>query len=198
MKDNMKNMLDLMDDVLQEVISSRQDVVVTEPEPESKPEPVEEVTIDQLTKDWEEAQPKAEEKSRLWDTKVKPLEKKEEVYSYFKRRIITGPYLDVVLEHVFGIPREMTYEIEDDLTKEGFSTGHVGNKDRLIGEVELWKRVIATCERDKIEGDFYEDAYTILKRRMSSLNLMNVEEEKRELLNGEESVRKSCGRRKKI
>ena len=190
MKENMKNIQDIMDDVLQDVISNKKDVAVTEP----KPEKVE--SLEDLMNGWEAA--KAEEKPVLWDTTVKPLERKEEVYSYFKRRIITGPYLDAILEHVFGIPREMTYEIEADLTKEGFSTGHVGNKDRLICEVELWKRVIATCERDKIEGDFYEDAYTILKRRMSNLNLMNAEEEKRELLNGEESVRKSCGRRKKI
>ena len=194
MKDNMENMQDLMNDVLQEVITNRQKVVIAEPEPK----PVEDVTIDQLTKDWEEAQPKAEEKPRLWDTTVKPLEKKEEAYSYFKHRIITGPYLDAILENVFGIPRELTYQIEDDLTKEGFTTGHVGNKDRLIGEVELWKRVVATCERDKIEGDFYEDAYTILRRRMSSLNLMNAEEEKRELLNGDEAVRKSCKGRKRL
>lgn len=191
MKDNMKNMQDLMNDVLQEVISNRQKVVIAEPEPE----PVEEVTIDQLTKDWEEAQPKAEEKPRLWDTTVKPLEKKEEVYSYFKRKIITGPYLCVILENVFGVPHEMTYEIEDELTKEGFVPGHIRNKERLIADVELWKKVLATCERDKIDGSFYHDAGEILKSRMSSLNIMNAQEEKLEIARGEEAVRNSCRKR---
>lgn len=194
MKDNTENILAIMDYVVEDAKENRHEVVVPEPEP------VEEVTIDQLTKNWENSKAKVEEKkkSSVWDTTVKPLDKKEEVYSYFKRKIITGPYLCVILENVFGVPHEMTYEIEDELTKEGFVPGHIRNKERLIADVELWKRVLATCERDKIDGSFYHDAGEILKSRMSSLNIMNAYEEKLEISRGEEAVRNSCRGKRKI
>ena len=192
MKDNKKSLMDIMDDVIQDIETKRQEVTIQEPEP-PKPEKVE--SLDDLTKGWEEA--KAEEKPRFWDTTAKPLEKKEEVYTYFKRRIITGPYLCIILEHVFSVPHDVAYEIEADLIKGGFVPGHITLKDKIVAEVELWKRVIATCERDKIEGDFYEDAHHILRNRMSTMNTINAHEEKMEILSGEEAVRKSCkGRRK--
>lgn len=193
MKDNKKSLMDIMDDVIQDIETKRQEVVIQEPEP-PKPEKVE--SLEDLTKGWEAA--KAEEKPRLWDITAKPLEKKEEVYPYFKRRIITGPYLCIILEHVFSVPHDVAYEVEADLIKGGFVPGHITLKDRIVAEVELWKKVIATCERDKIEGDFYEDAHHILRNRMSTMNTINAHEEKMEILSGEEAVRKSCKGRKRL
>ena len=188
----MKDTSEIIDDVLQEVISNRQEVTIQEPEP-PKPEKVE--SLDDLTKYWEAA--KAEEKPRLWDTTAKPLEKKEEVYPYFKRRIITGPYLCIILEHVFSVPHDVAYEVEADLIKGGFVPGHITLKDKIVAEVELWKRVIATCERDKIEGDFYEDAHHILRNRLSDMNIMNAMADQRELGIGENVVRQTCKGKKK-
>jgi hypothetical protein len=184
----MKDIQNIMDDVIQEVTTKRQEVVITEPEPEK----VE--SLDDLLKGWEEAKPKAEDKKKpnIWNMNAKPLEKKEEVYSYFTRRIITGPYLCIILEHVFSVPHEMAYEIEAELTKDGLDSGFIPLRDKIIAEVELWKRVLAKCERDKIEGDFYEDAHKILGNRLSELNIINAHAEKMEIKNGEESVRKSC------
>ena len=194
MKDNKKNLMDIMDDVIQHIEEKRQEVTIAEQEP-PKPEKVE--SLDDLTKGWEDAKAKAEEKPRFWDTTAKPLEKKEEVYSYFKRRIITGPYLCIILEHVFSVPHDVAYEVEADLIKGGFVPGHITLKDKIVAEVELWKRVIATCERDKIEGDFYEDAHHILRNRLSDMNIMNAMADQRELGIGENVVRQTCKGKKK-
>ena len=199
MKDNTKNIQDIMDDVMNDIISSRNEMVTPEPKIE-KSEKVEKVeSLDDLMRGWTEStaalntRPQERKTRLVWNgSNSATIGKKEDVYPFFTKRIITGPYLQVILENVFSVPHEEACAIEADLTKKGLTSIHISLREKLEMEVDLWNRVIATCEANKIDGVFYEDAHGILRHRLSDLNLMNQRADQRELGIGENVVRQTC------
>lgn len=152
-------------------------------------------TLDQLESNWRMAKRKSEEERHptpKYQERSVPFNKKEEVLDYWRDSSVTEPYIDVIMEHVFGVPHEFIYDYEKEYTQIGKIPVRPRPIDRAYRRVELWGRVLATMEMKKIDDPtFREDVEQMRRNALSDVSSYLRNQEKKEMEEGENSVRKS-------
>ena len=172
-------------------------------QPQSKDEPENEDTLEELTSSWKAATTLPNETRdntpmrTMFKEKYPPFLKKEEVLDYWRDHTVTEPYINVIMENVFGVPHEIIYDYENEYTKMGKIPVRPTPLDKEYRRIELWGRVLSTLDFNKTETPsptFREDVEKIRRNALSEVSMILQSKERRERKAAEDEMRNGLKR----
>lgn len=146
-----------IDDLVAAFKAAPPEPVKEEPKPEPKPEKVE--TLDELVSAWYDRPYETEPKPGVAYNENAPVfHTREEVISYYQRRVITAPYMHVVLQQLFGDPKDKWMEVENEANKGLLPWLRTSNcVDKMFEYLDFWNRVKTTTKFKKNNGVKFTD-----------------------------------------
>lgn len=164
-----------------------------------------EETLEELTSGWKAVTNLPNDKTcaertpihTMFKEKYPPFLKKEEVLEYWRDNTVTEPYIDVIMENVFGVPHEIIYDYEREYTKMGKIPVRPTHLDKEYRRIELWGRVLSTLDFNKTETPsptFREDVEKIRRNALSEVSRILQSKEMREIKDAEDEMRKGLKR----